>query len=88
MALILPLTAVGYENVNETAPETKLEHLSNELQLTADQKAKLEAIFNERHEKIRAIREDTQNRVKAVLTEEQQTNWEAMKKHRYEKPHR
>lgn len=65
--------------------ERKLEHMSKELQLSADQKAKLEAIFNEKHEKFRAIREEAQNRIKGVLSEEQITKWDELKKQRYEK---
>jgi Spy/CpxP family protein refolding chaperone len=72
--------AEAYDNNRATAA-TKLEGLATELQLTADQKSKLEAIFNERHEKIRAIREETQNRIKDILTDEQLEEWEASKKY-------
>jgi len=86
---MLPITALAdtAENVNEVAANNKMERLSNELQLTADQKAKLEAIFNERHEKIRSIREETQNSIKEVLSEEQFITLEAMKKNRFKKQH-
>ena len=61
------------------------DRMSNELQLSPDQKAKLEAIFNEKHEKIRAIREQAQARVREVLSEEQFSQWEQLKKRHREK---
>ena len=89
-AILPSLTAVAApgENGDEAASDRKLEHLSKELQLSADQKAKLEAIFNEKHEKFRAIREESQNRIKEVLSAEQLTVWDAMKKRRHEKHHK
>ncbi|QWF70140.1 hypothetical protein KEF85_12395 [Methylomonas paludis] len=72
------------ENDYEISREHKWEHLTEELQLSADQKAKLEAIYNEKHEKLRAIREESQNRIKELLTEEQLGKWNALKRQRYE----
>lgn len=68
--------------------EHRMDHLSNELQLTADQKAKLEAIFTDKHEKIRAIREESQKRIQEVLSIEQLTKWDAMKMQRFGKRHK
>ncbi len=70
------LTDTDYESYRER----RLERLSSELQLSADQKAKLEAIYNEKHEKIRAIREEAQNRIRELLTEEQLSKWNQLKK--------
>ena len=72
------------ENGYEANTEHKLEHLSKELQLSADQKAKLEAIFNEKHEKFRAIREESQSRIKQVLNDEQMAKWDSIKRQRFE----
>ena len=67
--------------------ESRMEVLSDELQLTADQKSSLEAIFNDKHEKYRAIREETQSRIRALLTAEQFEQWSAIKKQSYDQRH-
>ncbi|WP_347985757.1 hypothetical protein [Methylomonas sp. AM2-LC] len=69
------------ESVDETLTTPKFERLSNELQLSAEQKAKLAEIYNEKHEKIRAIREETQERIEELLNDEQLTKWDTLKKH-------
>jgi len=81
-AVLLSFTdlSAAADNGAEASIEPRLERLSNELQLTADQKARLEAIFNEKHEKIRMIREETQSRIKDVLSEEQLEKWDELKK--------
>lgn len=88
MLAFIPMVTVhafAADNELESRFEPKIEHLSEELQLNSDQKAKLEAIFNERHEKIRAIREETQKKIKQVLTEQQMLNWESIRKQRFGK---
>jgi Spy/CpxP family protein refolding chaperone len=85
MSLILPLTAFANEGDYSAKPEHILEHLSKKLSLTADQKAKLETIFKEEHEKFKALHEESHNRIKEVLTPEQITKWEAMKKEHHGK---
>ena len=85
-ALMLPLVALAAsETGDETTSRHRLDRLSNELQLSVDQKAKLEAIFNEKHEKFRAIREESNNLIKEVLSAEQMSKFDAMRKLRYEK---
>ena len=77
--LFMPL-GLASNNVGSERPfDRKIDRLSNELQLNADQKAKLEAIFNEKHEKIHAIREESQNRIKEILNNEQFNIWESIK---------
>lgn len=66
----------------DSVPETRLERMINELQLTAEQKSALEAIFNEKREKVREIREDTQSQIKDVLTDEQLEKWDELKRQR------
>ncbi|MDD4913469.1 MAG: hypothetical protein PHW13_00355 [Methylococcales bacterium] len=66
---------------------SRMEYLSDELQLTADQKARLEAIFNEKHERYRAIREETQTRIRDVLSEEQLDAWNKLKKQSFDRRH-
>jgi protein CpxP len=68
-----------------------LEHLSKDLNLTDDQKAKvqpiidqtkpqLEAIHKEAMEKMHALMESTGAQIRPLLTPEQQTKFDAMKK--------
>jgi len=68
-----------------------LEHLSDALGLTADQKTKvqpiidqakpqIEAIHQEAMQKMRAVMESTGAQIRPLLTPEQQTKFDAMKK--------
>ncbi len=67
-----------------------LEHLSNKLDLTADQKAKvqpiidqarpqIEAIHKEAMEKMRSVMENAGTQIRPLLTPEQQQKFDAMK---------
>ena len=86
-ALLLPLTASAFtgESGYSIGAAHNLDNLSKELQLSADQKSKLEAIFKEQHEKFRAIHEESHNRIKQVLNAEQTEKWEQLKKQHQEK---
>jgi Skp family chaperone for outer membrane proteins len=82
LLILTLLSANAYaESVEETLAAPKFERLSSELQLSAEQKARLAEIYNEKHEKIRAIREETQERIEELLTDEQMAKWETLKKH-------
>ncbi len=85
VVLMLPFSTFAVEGGYAGWPEHKLEHLSQELSLSAEQQAKMEAIFKEQHEKFRAIHEESHNRIKEVLNAEQMIKWEAMKQQRHEK---
>jgi Spy/CpxP family protein refolding chaperone len=89
-ALILPLNAFAHNcgEGDKGFPEHRLEHLTKELSLSDDQKAKLEVVFKEQHEKFKAFHEESNNRVKEVLSPEQIAKWEAMKKHHHGKHHK
>ena len=71
--------------------QNPLEHLSESLNLTADQKAKVQpiidqvkpqmaAIHQEAMEKMRAIMESTGAQIRPLLTPQQQEKYDAMKK--------
>jgi Spy/CpxP family protein refolding chaperone len=71
--------------------ENPLEHLSKDLNLTDDQKAKVQpiidqakpqiaAIHKEAMEKMHAVMENAGNQIRPLLTPEQQTKLDAMKK--------
>jgi Spy/CpxP family protein refolding chaperone len=71
--------------------ENPFEHLSKDLNLTDDQKAKVQpiidqarpqiaAIHKEAMEKLQAVMENAGNQIRPLLTPEQQTKLDAMKK--------
>ena len=71
--------------------ENPLEHLSKDLNLTDDQKAKVQpiidqakpqivAIHKEAMEKMHAVMENAGSQIRPLLTPEQQTKFDAMKK--------
>ncbi len=55
------------------------------LDLTAEQKPKVEAILKEQLEKMRAVHEEAQERLKQVLTPEQVEKLEAMRREKKER---
>jgi Spy/CpxP family protein refolding chaperone len=70
--------------------EKRIEKLTKELNLTADQKDKVSSILKESGEKIKAemekvrevIKQDTDQKIKAVLTPEQAVKYDAQKAER------
>jgi protein CpxP len=92
IVFIFPLTASanpgggpGYGPGQEEYHGRKVERLTKELNLTDEQKGKVEALFKEQHEKFKALHEETNTKMKAILTPEQMTKMEEMKKQRQEK---
>lgn len=81
IALLLPLATVAADPVDEGFKGhhgQHLDRLSQELALTPEQKASLETIFKEEHEKFRALHEEVHARVRQVLNGEQIAKWEEM----------
>ena len=92
----LTLGGLAYLQAGEHGPNhhqmgNPLEHLSESLNLTAEQKVKvqpivdqakpqIEAIHQEAMEKMRAIMESTGAQIRPLLTPEQQQKFDAMKK--------
>ncbi|GAA5110785.1 Spy/CpxP family protein refolding chaperone [Alloalcanivorax gelatiniphagus] len=66
-------------------PDRMVEHMAKELDLNADQQARIKTIMEEQGKKMRALHDETESRVKAVLTPEQQAKAEAMRDKRREK---
>lgn len=56
----------------------KFGRLDEQLDLTEEQKPKVEAILKEQREKIRAVRKETRKRLKEVLTPEQIEKFERL----------
>lgn len=90
LALTLPLTAGAFPGGGDGhgfrhSPENKLERLAEKLELSDEQKQQLQTIFKEQREKHEALREETDSRMKQVLTEDQMKQLETMKQSRHEK---
>lgn len=88
MALVLPLTvsaAPGEAAGPGGKHANRLEKLTKKLDLTDDQKAKLEVIFKEQHAKHQALKKETRERMSQVLTAGQMEKMKEMKKQHQDK---
>ena len=54
--------------VARTSPRDRVDQLSEQLQLSADQKAKVRQIFSETREQLRALRKDAEPKVSEIRT--------------------
>ena len=88
LALALPLTVSAFpgDKCNfEGHHANRVEHLTKSLDLTPEQKTKVEALFKEQEEKFKVIHEETRTRLQEVLTKEQMTKFDELKKQRHDK---
>jgi protein CpxP len=88
LALALPLTAAAFPGGKcdfEGHHANKVERLTKNLDLTAEQKTKVEALFKEQEGKFKIIHEETRKRLQEVLTKEQMTKFDELKKQRHDK---
>jgi len=60
----------------------RIEHLTRVLDLTPEQRAKVQAIFDQAKPQIQALRENIQSQIRPILTPAQQQKWDAIKKAR------
>jgi len=88
LALTLPLTVAAFpggEGGRDQARQAnKVERLAQKLNLTAEQKTKMETIFKQRQQKFDAIRAETRTRMQDVLSSEQMTQLDQLKNQRKE----
>jgi len=84
LALTLPLTVAAFPGGeggrSEARQANRVERLTQKLNLTAEQKTKMETIFKQRQEKFDAIRTETRARMQDVLSSEQMTQLDQLKK--------
>ena len=88
LALALPLTAAAFSGDKgdfEGHHANRVEHLTKKLDLTTEQKTKVDALFKTQDEKLKIIHEETQTRLQEVLTKAQMTKLDELKKQRHEK---
>ncbi|MBL1264268.1 hypothetical protein [Candidatus Methylomicrobium oryzae] len=85
---IFPLTAAAFPGDQASGSEEhqkhRIERLTQELQLTDQQKNEVEAIFKEQHDKFKALHDETHSKLGTVLTPEQMTKLDELKKQRRE----
>ena len=74
-----------YRGLARGGPGNRMEELSERLQLTADQKTKVQEIFSDTREQLRAARRQADGRLQTVLTPEQ---WEKFQRIREERQRR
>lgn len=87
--IMLPLAAFAGDK-KHSHPDSpfggpRMEKVVDALELNDNQKAQVEQIFKMHREKMQSLREDTENQVNAVLTEEQRKKLDKMKEKRKEK---
>ncbi|TRX03047.1 Spy/CpxP family protein refolding chaperone [Candidatus Methylobacter oryzae] len=91
LAVLLPFTAMaaGNETGNhEGRRGEKIKQLTKELGLSAEQQSRLETIFQQHHEKLKALREEKHKLMEGVLTSEQIAKYNELKKERHLKKQR
>ena len=89
VALALPLTVFACPGGDGPGFEghrgDRLERMSKKLDLTDEQKGKLEVIFKEQQEKFDVIHQETRTRMQKVLSSEQMAKLDELKKLHEEK---
>lgn len=90
LALALPLTVAAFPGDKDAEHfgghrGDKIEHLAKQLDLNAEQKTKLTDIFTQERAKRDALRQETHSKMQEVLSPEQMTKLDEIKKDRHEK---
>jgi len=88
LALALPLTVAAFPGDKGDSGwhhGNRVERMTKNLDLNAEQKTKVEVLFKEQEEKFKVIHEETHKRLQEILTKEQMTKMDEMKKQRHEK---
>lgn len=87
VALILLFSTFANSETNKYTDkhQQRLQQLTEELSLTVEQQSQIEIVFKQQHEKFRAIHEESNNRIKQILTPGQMSRWEGMQQQPHEK---
>lgn len=65
--------------VQDAAGDKYMQKLTSELSLSTEQQSKIKAIMMDNRTKMKQVREEARQQVRATLTPEQQTKFDAMK---------
>lgn len=63
----------------------RMEKIVEKLELTDSQKIQVDQVFKAHREKMQSLREETENKMNAILTAEQRTTLNEMKERRHER---
>lgn len=80
LALSIPLTAMAVEDM-QAEVNKKVERLTKDLSLDAEQQVKVKAIFEQKEQKSKVLREEVHAQMQQVLTPEQLSKMEEKHKH-------
>lgn len=80
LALSIPLTAMAVEDTQAEVAK-KVECLTKDVGLNAEQQAKVQTIFEQKAQKAKALREEIHAQIQQVLTPEQVAAMEKKHKH-------
>src|SRR5699024_1644466 len=81
-------TAEKGENAQGTNTEVRMQYMQRmqqQLELTDEQSDAMAQVFTTQREKMQAVRSETEAAITDILTPEQQTTWQNMKKERAQK---
>lgn len=89
LAVVLSLPLVAFAGSPAPGPGGKhpgpgghMERMAKELNLTEEQKPKVESLMKEQHEKMKALHDETHEKLKQLLTQEQASKLDKMKEER------
>ncbi|MCX8048386.1 MAG: hypothetical protein N3A55_01835 [Methylohalobius sp.] len=83
LGVLLAGSFSAFAQPTENWMEWRMRRLDEQLELTPEQKPRVEAVLREQREKMQAVREETRNRIKAILTPEQAARFDKL--HREQK---
>lgn len=74
-AIIIPTAVIASGPHGDHRADKRIEHMSEQLQLSDQQRAEIQGIFEEQQAQHRAQREQMRERIGNVLTAEQKEKW-------------
>ena len=80
LSVLTSVAQAASDNRYETPASHKLDHLAQVLQLSPEQKNRIDEIFKAQHEKFAAIHKESHDKVTALLSPEQAAKWEEMRR--------
>ena len=75
-AILIPAAVLAGGHYGDHRGEKRIGRMTEELQLSDQQRAEIEKIFQAQQEQRRALREQTREQIGNVLTPEQKKKWE------------